>query len=117
MPPVGSVLFIGVANTSIRKVVRPLLPLFIAMIVALLIVTYMPALSLWLPEVLGYGVRNVGEALKNDFGDRINYRRFVSIVFFVNLGLELSFMRKYCLFHKIYFQIVLKSFHFRVWHF
>ncbi len=55
-PPVGSVLFIGVgvAGTTIEKVVRPLLPLFIAMIVALIIVTYVPGLSLWLPGVFGF---------------------------------------------------------------
>ncbi len=55
-PPVGSVLFVGVgvAGTTIQKVIRPLLPLFIAMLVALLIVTYVPALSLWLPRVFGY---------------------------------------------------------------
>ena len=55
-PPVGSVLFVGVgvANTSITKVIRPLLPLFIAMIVALLVVTFVPALSLWLPNLFGY---------------------------------------------------------------
>ena len=54
-PPVGSVLFVGVgvAGTSIQKVVRPLLPLFIAMIISLLIVTYVPALSLWLPGLFG----------------------------------------------------------------
>lgn len=52
-PPVGSVLFVGVgvAETSIAQVVRPLMPLFITMILALLIVTYVPQLSLWLPEV------------------------------------------------------------------
>jgi len=55
-PPVGSVLFIGVAvaETSIARVIRPLLPLFIVMIVALMIVTYVPALSLWLPGLFGY---------------------------------------------------------------
>jgi tripartite ATP-independent transporter DctM subunit len=55
-PPVGSVLFVGVgvAETTIKKVVRPLLPLFVAMILALLIVTYWPALSLWLPSVFGF---------------------------------------------------------------
>jgi tripartite ATP-independent transporter DctM subunit len=55
-PPVGSVLFVGVsvARTTIALVVRPLLPLFIAMIVALLLATYVPALSLWLPGVFGY---------------------------------------------------------------
>jgi tripartite ATP-independent transporter DctM subunit len=54
-PPVGSVLFVGcgVANISIGKVIKPLVPLFIAMIVALLMVTYIPALSLWLPQVFG----------------------------------------------------------------
>ncbi len=54
-PPVGSVLFVGttVAQTTIDRVVRPLLPLFAAMILALLIVTYVPALSLWLPGLFG----------------------------------------------------------------
>lgn len=52
-PPVGSVLFVGVgiAKTSIEKVVRPLLPLFVAMIVALFLITYIPELTLWLPEL------------------------------------------------------------------
>ncbi len=55
-PPVGSVLFVGVgiAKTSIEKVVKPLLPLFIAMIVALFLVTYFPDLSLWLPRQFGF---------------------------------------------------------------
>ncbi len=55
-PPVGSVLFVGVgvAGTTIQKVIRPLLPLFIAMIVALLLVTYFPGLSLWLPRLFGF---------------------------------------------------------------
>jgi len=55
-PPVGNVLFVGcsIANTSITKVIRPLLPLFAAMIVSLLLVTYLPALSLWLPGLFGF---------------------------------------------------------------
>ena len=54
-PPVGTVLFVGVgvAQTSIARVIRPLLPLYIAMIVALMIVTYFPSLSLWLPSLFG----------------------------------------------------------------
>ena len=50
-PPVGSVLFVGVgiAQTTIAKVVKPLIPLFLAMIIALFLVTYIPQLSLWLP--------------------------------------------------------------------
>lgn len=55
-PPVGSLLFIGcsVADLSIVKVIRPLIPFFAAMIVALMLITYIPALSLWLPGVFGY---------------------------------------------------------------
>lgn len=50
-PPVGSVLFVGVgiANTTIEKVIKPLLPLFVVMIIALFLITYFPQLSLWLP--------------------------------------------------------------------
>ena len=55
-PPVGSVLFVGcgVAGTSITSVVRPLLPMYVAMVFALMVVTYVPWLSLWLPRVFGY---------------------------------------------------------------
>ncbi|MEX0720983.1 MAG: TRAP transporter large permease subunit [Balneolaceae bacterium] len=55
-PPVGTVLFVGVgvAKTSIVKVVKPLMPLFIAMIVALMLITYFPQISLWLPELFGF---------------------------------------------------------------
>lgn len=54
-PPVGSVLFVGcsVARTTLRHVLRPLLPFFAAMVLVLLLVTYVPALSLWLPSILG----------------------------------------------------------------
>jgi len=53
-PPVGSVLFIGCSVTGIKneKVIKPLLPMFVAMIVVLLLVTYLPQLSLWLPNLL-----------------------------------------------------------------
>ena len=55
-PPVGSVLFVGcsVAGLSIQKVLRPLLPLFVVMLVVLLLVTYIPELSLWLPTLFGF---------------------------------------------------------------
>ena len=54
-PPVGSVLFVGVgiAKTTIEKVVKPLMPLFVAMVLALILVTYIPELSLWLPRIFG----------------------------------------------------------------
>ncbi|UTV31011.1 TRAP transporter large permease [Photobacterium atrarenae] len=56
-PPVGSALFIGcsVAKVSIEKIIKPLLPFYAALIAALLAVTFMPQLSLFLPNlVLGY---------------------------------------------------------------
>jgi tripartite ATP-independent transporter DctM subunit len=55
-PPVGAVLFIGVgvAKTTIQKVVRPLIPLFLAMILALILVSIFPELSLWLPRLFGF---------------------------------------------------------------
>jgi tripartite ATP-independent transporter DctM subunit len=54
-PPVGTVLFVGVgvARTTIAGVVRPLLPFYAAMILALALVTYVPAITLWLPRFLG----------------------------------------------------------------
>ena len=54
-PPVGSVLFIGcsVANVKIENVVKPLIPIFVAMVIVLLLVTYIPELSLWLPRLVG----------------------------------------------------------------
>lgn len=55
-PPVGSVLFIGcsVAGLGIDKVIKPMIPMFLAMIVVLLLVTYMPEISLWLPQKFGF---------------------------------------------------------------
>ncbi|MDT0645128.1 TRAP transporter large permease [Zunongwangia sp. F260] len=52
-PPVGAVLFIGVsvANTTIQKVIKPLLPLYVAMFIVLLLVTFIPEITLWLPSL------------------------------------------------------------------
>ncbi|MFZ9128559.1 MAG: TRAP transporter large permease [Pseudomonadales bacterium] len=54
-PPVGSVLFVSsaVAGTPLTKMVRPLLPMYAAMIAALLLVTYIPEVSESLPRVFG----------------------------------------------------------------
>lgn len=51
-PPVGSVLFVGcsVAGLKIQQVIKPLLPLFLVMIAVLLLITYFPELTLWLPR-------------------------------------------------------------------
>lgn len=55
-PPVGTVLFIGcsVAKVNIQSVIKPLLPFFLVMILVLMLVTYIPELSLWLPRTLGF---------------------------------------------------------------
>ena len=55
-PPVGSVLFvgIGIGKTSIEEIIKPLLPLFIAMIVALMLITFFPKITLWLPHQFGF---------------------------------------------------------------
>ncbi|MEO1021003.1 MAG: TRAP transporter large permease [Bacteroidota bacterium] len=55
-PPVGTILFVGcsVAEVPITKVIRPLLPLFAVMIVCLALVTFIPEISLFLPEFFGY---------------------------------------------------------------
>jgi tripartite ATP-independent transporter DctM subunit len=54
-PPVGTILFVGsgIAKVSVSKVVKPLIPLLITMIVVLFLITYLPQLSLWLPGVFG----------------------------------------------------------------
>lgn len=54
-PPVGSLLFIGssVAGVSVTKVIRPLIPLLLVMIVVLGLVSFLPWISLWLPSVFG----------------------------------------------------------------
>lgn len=53
-PPVGSTLFVSarVAKVSLGLLTKPLLPMFALEIIALFLVTYFPALSLWLPEVV-----------------------------------------------------------------
>jgi tripartite ATP-independent transporter DctM subunit len=50
-PPVGSTQFVGCAigGISVGQVMRSILPFYSALIVALLLVTFVPAFSLWLP--------------------------------------------------------------------
>lgn len=54
-PPVGNVLFVGssVAKLQVEQVMKRLIPMYAAIFVALMLVTYIPALSEWLPTVLG----------------------------------------------------------------
>ncbi|KAA1187934.1 TRAP transporter large permease [Photorhabdus heterorhabditis] len=53
-PPVGSALFVGcsIGEVSINQVLKPLVPMYCALIIALMLVTFMPQLSLWLPKML-----------------------------------------------------------------
>ncbi len=55
-PPVGAVLFIGsaVGKTPMEKVVKATLPFYICMIITLLLVTFVPSISLLLPRLAGY---------------------------------------------------------------
>ena len=52
-PPVGAVLFVGCAVGKVRisEVVKTIWPFYIASIAVLMLVTYVPALSLWLPSL------------------------------------------------------------------
>jgi len=54
-PPVGTLLFVGsgVAKVPVTKVIRPLLPLLGVMVLVLLLLTYIPELSLWMPRFFG----------------------------------------------------------------
>ena len=54
-PPVGSILFVGcaIAGTSIGRIVRPMVPMYLAMFLALILVVYFPGLSEFLPRALG----------------------------------------------------------------
>ena len=54
-PPVGAILFTGckVSNISIEKIMSPLLPFFGVLFVILLLVTFIPAVSLWIPRMAG----------------------------------------------------------------
>ena len=55
-PPVGTTLFVGVkvGKVQIETVFRQLLIYFAAIFVVLMLVTYIPNLSLWLPKLMGY---------------------------------------------------------------
>jgi tripartite ATP-independent transporter DctM subunit len=53
-PPVGAVLFVGAAvgKVTIEATVKALLPFYVALFMVLMAVTYIPAISLWLPSVV-----------------------------------------------------------------
>ena len=53
-PPVGSILFVGcaVGRVTIEEVVREIWPFYAVMFFVLMLVTYIPSISLWLPRLL-----------------------------------------------------------------
>lgn len=55
-PPVGTTLFVGVkvGGVKLEDVIKQLVPYFVAIIAVLMLVTYIPQLSLWLPSLMGY---------------------------------------------------------------
>ena len=57
-PPVGAVLFIGsaVAKLPMEKVVKATLPFYICMLITLLLITFIPQISMWLPALFGYAM-------------------------------------------------------------
>jgi len=54
-PPVGATLFAGIAvgRVTMEEITRTIWPFYIAMMICLLLVTYIPGLSLWLPQMAG----------------------------------------------------------------
>jgi tripartite ATP-independent transporter DctM subunit len=54
-PPVGAILFVGcaVGNVTIEEVMRRIWPFYGVMFMVLMLVTYVPSISLWLPRLLG----------------------------------------------------------------
>ena len=54
-PPVGNALLLGcaIADLKIEDIIKTILPYFIVMLIGLLLVTYIPAISLFLPKVFG----------------------------------------------------------------
>ncbi len=57
-PPVGAVLFIGsaVAKLPMEKVVKATLPFYLCMLITLLLITFIPQISLWMPALFGYAM-------------------------------------------------------------
>ena len=56
-PPVGAVLFIGsgIAKRPMEKVVKEMVPFYVFMIIALILITFIPAITLCIPWAIGYG--------------------------------------------------------------
>ena len=55
-PPVGQVLFVGssISGLSVERLTKALLPQMAFMVIALILITLIPSVTMWLPTVLGY---------------------------------------------------------------
>ena len=55
-PPVGQVLFVGssISGLSVERLTKALLPQMAFMIIALILITLIPGVTMWLPTILGY---------------------------------------------------------------
>jgi tripartite ATP-independent transporter DctM subunit len=53
-PPVGSTLFVGcsIGNAPIEKIAKSLMPFYIVLVIMVLLLTFVPGLTLWLPKLL-----------------------------------------------------------------
>lgn len=54
-PPVGTVLFVGcsIGKLKVEQAIKPLLPYYLVFIITLLLITFVPQITLWLPAVTG----------------------------------------------------------------
>jgi C4-dicarboxylate transporter DctM subunit len=55
-PPVGMCLYVacGISNIPIEKSIRPLIPFLVALTITLIIISYVPQITMFLPRLLGY---------------------------------------------------------------
>ncbi len=55
-PPVGICLYVacGISDTPIEKVVKPILPFLLVLVITLMIITFIPQITLFLPRLFGF---------------------------------------------------------------
>jgi tripartite ATP-independent transporter DctM subunit len=53
-PPVGTILFVGcsIAKAKVERVIKPLIPYYLVMVAVLLLITFVPQFTMWLPSLL-----------------------------------------------------------------
>ncbi len=68
-PPVGNILFVGVkvGKTTIERVMKSILPYYAVIFLVLLVITYLPFLCSWIPQICGYDA-SMGATAKEMLG-------------------------------------------------